>query len=180
MLLLLLAWINLGASALIVQNALNDLPNLSPNLVTVTQSIHTDGTSIIYSVQFNAYLGKLQLIKEISGNVNASITRKQIGISNGNQLQLVIQNQTTGLLSLTYSTSQINSIVSDSFGIRCPASILQTKSTFKLFDFENCKWTDDTLNNTAFCGKCSVMNSKLLFYSLNSPMNYKYVIYIYI
>jgi len=173
-----LAWINMGSSALIVQYALNDLPNLSPNLVTVTHSLFSDGVSLIYSVQFNSYLGQVQLIEEISGNVNATITRKQSGQSNGKQLQLVIQNQVTSLFGLDMTSSQISSIVSNSFGITCPASILQTKTTFKLFDFENCAWTDDSLNSTAFCGKCSLINSKLLFYSLNSPMNYKYVIYL--
>lgn len=50
--------IDFDANVLEVQNALNDLPTLSPNLVNVTLNESTDETFKIFTVKFSSSLGK--------------------------------------------------------------------------------------------------------------------------
>lgn len=74
------------------------MPNLSPDLVTVTQSLST-ATSATYSVIFNADLGDVPLLEEVSKNVDAVITEKTQGVPAGNRIQLRVIDSTTGLFN---------------------------------------------------------------------------------
>lgn len=92
-----------GASAQDVQNALNDLPNLSPGLVQVTQSAANS-----YSVQFSASLGDVDLIEEVLRNVNATISEQVKGSPSGDAFQLNIENKTTGLFSFSDTSANVS------------------------------------------------------------------------
>lgn len=95
-----------GATALDIQNALNDLPILSPNLATVTQ-ITTSG-NIRYSVKFSADLGDVPLMVETSGNVNILTTKITAGVPTGNKIQVLIQNQTSNLFNIKDTAANVS------------------------------------------------------------------------
>ena len=63
----------------------------------------------------------------------------------------------------------------DSFGIRCPPSILTSTDTIYSADFESDTFGITPFNDTAFCGKLSQKNSISLFYDITATLDYKYV-----
>jgi hypothetical protein len=90
-----------------VQSALNDLPMLSPNLVTVSESFSMDGVSKIYAVQFCSDLGDVPDIQEVLGLVNYTITENVKGVASGKKIQLNIEGTSTNLFSYTNYTDVI-------------------------------------------------------------------------
>lgn len=166
--------------------------------MTVTQNVTNDG-SLVYLVEFNADLGDVPILKEASNNVNSTITEKIQGVASGNRIQLKIENKPTGLfrlndtrtnVNLKYKRNlkkrfyklylqQINAVISDSFGIKCPASILTSTDSIISNDYEYCSWANNQLNETAFCGKCSKKNSNNLFWNKNTTLDYKYICFAY-
>ena len=68
---------------------------LSPNHVTVTESLAMDGVSKIYSVQFCPSLGDVSEIQEVLGLVNYTITENTKGEASGSKVQLNIQGTNT-------------------------------------------------------------------------------------
>lgn len=94
-----------GASAADLQMALNDLPTLSPNLVAVSERLHTDRVSKIYTVTFSAYLGNVELIQETLGLVTLTASEIQAGSPSGAKFQINILNQTSNLFDLANSNS---------------------------------------------------------------------------
>jgi hypothetical protein len=88
-----------------MQSALNDLPNLSPNLVTVTQSLASDGFSNIYTVTFSSDLGDVSDIVEVLGLVNFTLNETVTGSPSGNRIQLQIQNSNTNLFTVSNQNS---------------------------------------------------------------------------
>jgi hypothetical protein len=66
--------------------------------------------------------------------------------------------------------------VSDTFGIRCPSSIIdQNNDVIRVFDFETCEWDSMPLNNSAFCGKCARKNSASLVWNINTTLTFSQV-----
>ena len=100
--------IPVGALAVQLQVALNDLPILSPNLVTSVEStLADDGVSLIYFVQFSADMGEVPELQEISGNVNCTITIYAQASLSGTKTSLVINNVPTALFSFNDSASTV-------------------------------------------------------------------------
>ena len=90
------------------------MPNLSPNLVIVTETLASDGTSKIYSIQFSADLGDVSLLHEITKGVTCTISEQTKGVPSGARVKLVVQNQTTGLFKLSdtaINVTQFNSSI---------------------------------------------------------------------
>ena len=94
-----------GASASEIEKALNDLPTLGPNQVTVTDSLADDGVSQIYSVSFSSDLGNVDYIEEVFGLVNFTINETISGSPSENKFQLNIGNFKTNLFSANNATS---------------------------------------------------------------------------
>ena len=106
-----------------------------------------------------------------------------------NSVQLLIEGVPTSVLKLNDTASNVNkiffssfyyfskiqnimnkkkiqSVISSSFGIRCPSSLVTypTTSTFMVFDYESsCQWDNMPANSQAFCGKCALKNTAQLF-----------------
>ena len=99
------ALLSVGISAADMQTALTDLPNLSPNLVTVSQSLDIDGYSIIYTVTFSSDLGDVPNILEVLGLVNFTLNEAVTGSPSGNRIQLQIQNSKTNLFTVSNKQS---------------------------------------------------------------------------
>ncbi len=64
--------------------------------------------------------------------------------------------------------------LSQTFGIRCPASILSGTDVVKVMDFESNSYGNDALNNTAFCGTGSQYNY-LFLTNINTNVQFRYV-----
>ena len=78
-----------------MQSALNDMPTLNLNPVSVTQSIASDGT--LYTVVFSADLGNVSAIEEVLGLVNFTLIEMVDGSPSGKRIQLEIENSNTPL-----------------------------------------------------------------------------------
>ena len=77
-----------------------------------------------------------------------------------------------------YDLKKIKTAISNSFGIRCPNSIIAsgTTDTFLVYDYETCQWDNMPVQSVAFCGKCSNVNNANLFYNTaNNTLSYNYV-----
>jgi hypothetical protein len=88
-----------------MQSALNDIPTLSPDLVTVTQSLANDGFSILYTVKFSPDLGNVSAIHEVLGLVNFTLNVMVNGSPTGKRIQLEIGNSITPLFDLSNKSS---------------------------------------------------------------------------
>ena len=129
------------------------------------------------------------------------MTEKVQGFSS-NSVQVLIEGKPTSVLKLNDTTTNVyfifqisnfkllkfkqqlkkktQTVISNSFGIRCPSSIKSypTTSTFLAFDYESssCQWDNMPANSAAFCGKCALKNNAQLFSNTaNSSLTYNYV-----
>ena len=122
-------------------------------------------------------LGNVPDISESMGMVNATVTRQSEKSGSGSKSFLMINDQPSALFDVKADSAEvIQKQISQSFGIRCPVSIQinDDKDSFKTFDYEDCSWGENMVNETAFCGKCS-NKDHYLFKNLNSTLDYKYV-----
>lgn len=89
-----------GATADQIQTYLNDLPNLSPNLVSVSEVITSDKSSKTYTVKFAEDLGDVDMIKEVYGKVTLTVTETTKGKASGKRVQAIIENRKTRLFDI--------------------------------------------------------------------------------
>lgn len=83
--------LKVGLSADLLQTALNDLPSLSPDLVTVFEMYPEDNSTIqLFSIEFSSDMGNVELIEEILGQANITISENTTGISSGNKIKLAV------------------------------------------------------------------------------------------
>ena len=170
--------IDFGASAQSVQDALNDMPLLQPNRVSVEETLAEDGVSKMYLIKFDVALGQVPAIDEVLGYVNATITQVNSTSLMSSMSQVAVDGVPSELFDLASdSADKVRASIEKSFGIRCPASISVNNKTksFATFDYEDgCKWDTRPVNESAYCGKCA-SSSASLFTNLNSTLDYKYV-----
>jgi len=100
--------IKVGAPAQYVEDALNNLPILAPNLVSVNESLANDNVSLIYSIQFSSSLGDVPDIEERLGLVNFTQNETVKGQPSGSQIQLNIQGAVTNLFDITNNSDVTN------------------------------------------------------------------------
>ena len=191
--------------AIDVQNALVDLPNLGAGLVSVTQNVNSANNkvySIKFSADLGdvSLLAEVSgnVNSTIAETVKGSPTGKLVQLNMQNNIStgpfkltdtssnvdiifcyyFLYVSKTKIAFSNIYANTylkQIQAVVTQAFGIRCPQSILTGLDVFSSNDFETCGWTNDLFSQTVFCGKCSRINSEGLVYAINSPLTYKYV-----
>ena len=147
-----------------VQDALNDLPTISPLSVTVTLV----GTA--YRVTFPVEMGDVPPLTVISVAFNQTQTSVEItrGNSSNTKLALQLDGATTNYLNFR-DDNITNSILTNEFlnlfTIRCPASLnnpQQTPSIVYAEEFENVNPYNNELydiRDMAFCGQNSLRNS---------------------
>ncbi|RMZ95338.1 fibrocystin-L-like isoform X1 [Brachionus plicatilis] len=167
-------------SALNIQNALNDLPSLGSNLVSVSQVSSSSPNIKIFRVTFSADLGNVPDLEEKSGNLVMEVEEETRGVASGSNVQLTVQGQHSPLFSLTQTSDNIKAALKKTFGIRCPVSIQEkTEDVHDVYDFETC-WSipEGNLNDNAFCGQCSSRSSSL-FYQVNAFSSFKYLCFAY-
>lgn len=94
-----------GTSAKTLQSALQDMPLFGVNIVNVTQSLASDGVSIIYSCTFSADFGDVPSLQEVLNLTSVTVTEVVKGIATGNQIQLDMSNAVTNLFNPTSLTA---------------------------------------------------------------------------
>lgn len=94
-------------SALNLQNALNDLPSLGLNLVSVFPVSSNDPNVKIFRVTFSSDLGDVPNLEEKSGNLFMEVEEETKGVSSGENVQLNIQGQNSPLFSPTQTNDQV-------------------------------------------------------------------------
>ena len=87
-------------AAIDLQKALNDLPTLAPNLVTVAPVSSNDETIKIFRVTFSVDLGDVPDLVETSGNVIMEVLEETTGVASGSKVQLGIEDKFTPLFDL--------------------------------------------------------------------------------
>lgn len=154
-----------------VKKALEDLPTLKKNSVFVNETQSADDTVRIFNVYFSQILGDVPNIQEVSNFVTTQVTEVVKGVQNERNIQLIIENQAGQLFDVFDSEANIRKAIDESFGIRCPSSIIRPElNEFAAFDFEDeCQPNDKPLNESAFCGKCA-RNSNVIFSAYNSSL----------
>lgn len=94
-------------TALNLQNALNDLPSLGPNLVSVSPVSSNDPMVKIFLVTFSADLGDVPNLEEKSGNLIMLVDEETKGIASGQNVQITVQGQHSPLFSLTETSDNV-------------------------------------------------------------------------
>ncbi|RMZ99473.1 hypothetical protein BpHYR1_037334, partial [Brachionus plicatilis] len=94
-------------TALYLQNALNDLPSLGPNLVSVSPVSSNDPIVKIFLVTFSADLGDVPNLEEKSGNLIMLVDEETKGIASGQNVQITVQGQHSPLFSLTETSDNV-------------------------------------------------------------------------
>ena len=74
-----------------------------------------------------------------------------------------------------YHVSKIASKIDTAFGIRCPQSILSGPDVGYVNDFEGCAYTDQFIQDVAFCGKCATPSSSNFLTNINILLDFNYV-----
>ena len=91
--------------------ALNDIPLLSPNLVSVTlnySNVNESITTQSYTVVFCSDLGDVSNIEEVNGLVNSNVNEITSGIPSGKRVQLLIDSVATNLFDYTNTSDVYN------------------------------------------------------------------------
>ncbi|CAF0814130.1 unnamed protein product, partial [Brachionus calyciflorus] len=173
--------IEFDSTSLIVQNALNDLPSISPNLVTVNSVSSDDANLKIYRVTFPSDLGDVPDLIETTGHVALDVNEETKGVSSGAKVQLNIEDKVSPLFNIADSNDHIKDVLNKTFGIQCPASILaKTADVHVIYDYETClKLAEGNLNETVFCGQCSIKDSSTIFSNGNTPIAFKQLCFAY-
>lgn len=98
------------ASAKEIQDALNDIPYLNQNLVTVSENIDFDSNETLirnFTIEFPASLGDVSEL-EVIGNVSWSIKEITKGVSTNAIVQVSIEGRNSAPFDLRDKASSVN------------------------------------------------------------------------
>ncbi|XP_068603731.1 PKHD1 like 1, tandem duplicate 1 [Brachionichthys hirsutus] len=161
--------IPVGASAEVVEGALNQLWSIKPDTVQVTKQ--DDGKESHYTITFISGRGDFSpLGYEVFGtDLSITITEVTKGRSNMETFTLRWEGVTTKPIPVNANESEVQSVLEAFLQAECPSEILPEEgSDVKYFnDFENknsqFKGNTGTLVKNACCGQWSLKNAEVLF-----------------
>ncbi|KAG9339164.1 hypothetical protein JZ751_024022 [Albula glossodonta] len=166
--------IPVSASAVDVQNGLNSMWAIKPDMVQVTKIDRSGGAE--YTVVFNSERGDYQSLHyETAGaNVNISVDELTKGKPSLETFTLEWGGISSRPLAFNSSESEVQSALESMVGAECPSEIQAVEdNNVKFFrDYEdNQHFTSDNKRGSrvsetdAFCGRWSLMNPEILFLS---------------
>jgi hypothetical protein len=118
-----------GSSASIVQKALNDLPTLETDVVTVSSQGTADG-GILYTITFTPSRGDVPAINETSGNVVATVTETVKGVASQLKFQLSVNNAWSNLFD--YVNDPVQTVIKKENHIKTPQNIYKSLSNLDI------------------------------------------------
>nr|XP_055075127.1 fibrocystin-L-like [Misgurnus anguillicaudatus] len=159
--------IPVSASALDLQNALNDLWTIKPDNVTVTkQELNTES---LYNVTFNSNRGDFEDLQywTMGPDVNITITEEVKGKASLESFTLMWGGAPSLPLTFNASETEVLSALNVMVNATCPPQIPTTEnSNVKFFkDYENVTAFSGVrvTDSEAFCGRWSVRNPGVIF-----------------
>ncbi|KAF0024292.1 hypothetical protein F2P81_023094 [Scophthalmus maximus] len=159
--------IPVGATADVVEKALNGLWSIKPDTVEVAK--RDDGQGSHYTVTFNSDRGDFKpLHYEVFGSdTNITVVEDTKGRSNMATFTLLWGGVPTKPIAFNATEVQVQSALEDMMKAECPAEILATEGTsvkyFKDFEGDNSQFDSARVKNAGFCGLWSLKNAEVLF-----------------
>ncbi|KAM5157489.1 fibrocystin-L [Mantella aurantiaca] len=166
------ALLSADASAADVESALNNLPSIQPDTVTV--NLQENDTQSVYTVTFNSQRGDFPLLSyEIleGSNMTVDIEEETKGVADMETFTLVWDNVYSKALPTNATAAEVQSAVLDMVSGRCSDVIdnIKESSSVKYFrnyetDFSSSWYRGYVTSETEpFCGRNSLKNPQLLY-----------------
>ncbi|XP_054766411.2 fibrocystin-L-like [Lytechinus pictus] len=170
--------IEVGASAMEVQDALNMLPlgngsgtNMTYGNLSVTVTAREEGDLTIYRVRFNSF-GAFSLLEDASydTNVRVNISRVTAGAVNGtavpSSFRLSYGGRISELLTFDSSADDVRNAVLDMITVKCEST--STGRPYYFVDYESAavgsEFGTRVNDQEPFCGRTSLRNPNWVFY----------------
>ncbi|XP_067950540.1 fibrocystin-L-like [Watersipora subatra] len=182
--------LDVDTSATDLQNALNDLPTISPERVQVTSTEITNGRT--FTVTFNSELGNWPaLTRKRSGGVEVTISTTVDGKASLSQWRLHLDHDGSDLLSedliaMNPNKDQMEEAVNSLFSAKCPPSIGDGASGKWFYEGHESRSSPGykggiiDVESEPFCGRASGKNVGRLYDSSDIDITYKgYICFAY-
>nr|XP_055075128.1 fibrocystin-L-like [Misgurnus anguillicaudatus] len=170
--------IPVSASALELQNALNDLWTIKPDTVTVTkQELSTES---LYNVTFNSNRGDFEDLQywTIETDVNITVTEEVKGKASLESFTLMWDGVPSSPLPYDASGTEVLDAINGMLSAKCSSQIPTTENVNVIFfrDYEDDRVSTACIQTSflnsgvrvtyseAFCGRWSVRNPETIFY----------------
>nr|XP_055075555.1 fibrocystin-L-like [Misgurnus anguillicaudatus] len=160
--------IPVSASALVLQNALNNLWTIKPDTVTVTKQVLR--TESLYNVTFNSNRGDFENLRywSMGPDVNITVTERVKGKASLENFTLMWGGVPSPPLTLNASETEVLAAVNMMVTAKCPSQIPTTEnSNVKFFrDYEDGRALSGypLMFSEAFCGRWSLRNPEIIFH----------------
>ncbi|XP_065144791.1 fibrocystin-L-like [Paramisgurnus dabryanus] len=159
--------IPVSASALELQNILNDLWTIKPDNVTVTkQELSTES---LYNVTFNSNRGDFEDLQywTMETDVNITVTEEVKGKASLESFTLMWDGVPSSPLPYDASETEVLDAINGMLFAKCPSQIPTTENVNVIFfrDYEDNRFLDSEVTHfEAFCGRSSAKNPGTIFY----------------
>ncbi|XP_056597030.1 fibrocystin-L-like [Triplophysa dalaica] len=167
--------IPVSASALDLQNSLNDLWTIKPDTVTVTKEELS--TEALYNVTFNSNRGDFEDLQywTMGSDVNITVTEVVKGKASLENFTLLWGGVPSPPLTYNASEAEVLAALNVMVSAKCPSQIPTTEnSNVKFFrDYEDGRAYSGSVvtNSEAFCGRWSLRNPYYIFHYSDSQHN---------
>ncbi|XP_071488092.1 fibrocystin-L-like [Diadema antillarum] len=161
--------LEVGASALEVEIALNGLANLSATPVEVTS--YQEGDTTVYRVVFASNYASYPLIEDATNelDIQVNITRATHGHVNGtkpSQFQILYDGQTSSALTFDSTEDEVRDAILDMMKVKCTSS--GGGKPHYSQDYESAavgnEYGTRVIDQEPFCGRTSILNPTWIFY----------------
>ncbi|XP_067950539.1 fibrocystin-L-like [Watersipora subatra] len=182
--------LDVDTSAIDLQNALNDLPTISPERVQVTSAEITNGRT--FTVTFNSELGNWpEMTQKHSGGVWVTISTTDDGKASLSQWRLHLDHDGSDLLSeyliaMNPNKDQMEEAVNSLFSAKCPPSIGDGASGKWFYEGHESRSSPGykggiiDVESEPFCGRASGKNVARLYDSSDIDITFKgYICFAY-
>ncbi|KAF7655004.1 hypothetical protein LDENG_00062160 [Lucifuga dentata] len=160
-----------GATASMVEAALNNLWSIKPDTVQVTKEDHSQGAH--YTVTFNSDRGDFEALHSevYASDTNITVAEITKGRSNMETFTLLWGGIPSKPIAFNASESEVKSTVEEMLSAECPGEILTTEGTnvkyFMDFEDDNSQFNSAEEGKpqkiSAFCGLWSLENPTVIF-----------------
>nr|XP_055075552.1 fibrocystin-L-like [Misgurnus anguillicaudatus] len=167
--------IPVSASALDLQNALNDLWTIKPDNVTVTkQELSTES---LYNVTFNSNRGDFEDLQywSMGPDVNITVTEEVKGKASLESFTLMWDGVPSSPLPYDASETEVMDAINGMLSAKCSSQIPTTENVnvkfFRDYEDDRLSYRGVRVRDTeAFCGRWSVRNPGVIFYYYDSTI----------
>ncbi|KAI7789613.1 putative fibrocystin-L, partial [Triplophysa rosa] len=167
--------IPVSASALELQNALNELRGIQPDTVTVTKEELS--TEALYNVTFNSNRGDFEDLQYLTmgSDVNITVTEEVKGKASLENFTLLWGGVPSPPLTYDASETEVLDAINVMISAKCPEQIPTTENTnvkyFRDYEDSGEYYRYRVSDSEAFCGRWSLKNPYYIFYNYETQYN---------